>query len=64
MIFANRAPVPPREKTFVVAPFAVDIVGEHGDHVLISMMIQVVNLVSLVDNVTHHLRRRSIDNGR
>ena len=54
--------------------------GEHRDHILIRLMqrlacflkimvltnivIEVVCLVALIENVSHHLRWRSIDNSR
>lgn len=60
-VLADRAPVAVGKKTFVVSRLAFDSVGEHRDHVLIGVLVQMMYLVALVEDVGHEVRRRRVD---
>jgi hypothetical protein len=49
-----------REEALVVAVLAVDAVREHGDHVFVGLLVEVVDLVALVEDVCHEVWRRGV----
>jgi hypothetical protein len=48
MIFSDGAPVAMGEEVRIIAWFAIDVIGKHGNHILICLVIEMVNFVSPV----------------
>ena len=46
----------------IMANFTIDIMGKHFDHILISIVVKMVDLVSTVENIRKHFPRGSVDN--
>jgi hypothetical protein len=47
---------------FVVTRFSVNIILEDRDHILIGILIQMMDLISPVENICKHISRRGVDN--
>ena len=47
----------------VVAFLAVNIVSKYGYHILVSVGIEMMHLVSFVDDISHHVGGWCIDDG-
>lgn len=63
MVLADGTPVAAREQPLVVSRSPVDIMGEHGNHIFVRVVIQMMDLVALVEHICQHLRRRRVDYG-
>ena len=60
MVLSDRTPVATRQKAFVVPYSPVDIMREHGNHVFVCFMVEMVNFVAFVENIAHHFWRGRI----
>jgi len=48
----------------VVPLLSIHAMSENGDHVLIGRWVEMVDLISLVDDISHHIRGRRVDDCR
>jgi hypothetical protein len=53
-----------RQEMVVVPLLSIDAMREYWYHVLVSLIVEMVDFVSFVDDVGHHIGRRGVDNGR
>lgn len=64
MILSDGTPITTRQKALIIPYLPIDIMRKHRDHVLICLVIEVMDLVALIEDVSHHLWWGGINNGR
>jgi hypothetical protein len=52
------------KQVLVVSRLTVDTILEDRDHVLLGQLVKMMDLVASIDDIRHHIGRRSVDNGR
>src|SRR5690242_2210507 len=62
-VFADVAPVSVRKEVVVVSLLSIYAMSENWDHVFVSVSVEVMYFVALVEDVGHHVRWRRVDNG-
>jgi hypothetical protein len=50
-----------RQQMLIVSGFAIDAVVEHGDHVFVRMLVEMMDLIALVENIGEEIWCRGID---
>jgi hypothetical protein len=62
--FSDGTPVAMGKEMFIIPWLSIDALGEHRNHVLVCLLVKVMDLVSLVEYISHDIRRGSVRNGR